>query len=192
MVYSDSIQNRQPFYDHFWSFFANKVKIYHKTMVQIMILRCLTCLNYNWIKSYNIKRKIFRIWFFAFLWKKKNVKLQLINGNFTTLSGHFFANYIRIFLKFEIQMVILRYLLCLNFDWMYSYNKILVKTFLFHAWMCIISGVVCQSDFYVLRRKPALVFSKWLFFQISLKLSWAKKSGTLQVKNIIIFWTFHK
>ena len=34
--------------------------------------------------------------------------LKVINGHFTTVSGHFFANYMNIFQKTEIQTVILR------------------------------------------------------------------------------------
>ena len=43
-----------------------------------------------------------------------------------------------------------------------------VKIFFFHALKCIISGVKCRSKFWHLWRKPALIFLKWLFFQISL------------------------
>ena len=38
--------------DHFS---ANYINIFHKTGVQRNILRCLTCLSLNWVKSYNIK-----------------------------------------------------------------------------------------------------------------------------------------
>ena len=39
---------------NFWSFFAKYTKIFHKTEVQMVILRCLICLNGNWIKSYDV------------------------------------------------------------------------------------------------------------------------------------------
>ena len=39
-------------------------------------------------------------------------------------------------------------------------------------WKCIISGVRYRSKFWYLRRKPADMFSKWVFFQNSLLLSW--------------------
>ena len=39
------------------------------------------------------------------------------------------------------------------------------KTKKCHAWKCIISGVFYRSEFCHLRRKPALLFSKWLFKQ---------------------------
>ena len=35
------------------SFFANYMSIFHKTEIQTVILRCLMCLNLNWIKSYD-------------------------------------------------------------------------------------------------------------------------------------------
>ena len=37
-------------------------------------------------------------------------------------------------------------------------------------WKCIISGVRYRSKFWYLRRKPAVMFSKWVFFQNSLLL----------------------
>ena len=40
-----------------------------------------------------------------------------LNGHFTTIYGHFFANYIDIFDKTENQAVILRYVVCLNLKW---------------------------------------------------------------------------
>ena len=50
--------------------------------------------------------------------------LQLINGRFLTTSGHFFGNYINIFHKTEIQTVILRCIVCLNVNWIKSYDAI--------------------------------------------------------------------
>ena len=32
-------------------FFTNYIKIFHRTEIETVILRCLVCLNYNWIKS---------------------------------------------------------------------------------------------------------------------------------------------
>ena len=52
-------------------------------------------------------------------------------------------------------------------------GKILVKIYFCHPWKCIISRVVCRSDFWHLRRKLAVIFSKCLFFQNSLVISWA-------------------
>ena len=91
-------------------------------------------------------------------------------GYFTTISGHFFANYINIFHKTEVQTFILRSLVSLNLNWIKSYYIILVKK-KFHAWKCVISGLFRRSDFWHLLRKPALIFSKLLFFQNSFGLS---------------------
>ena len=57
----------------------------------------------------------------AFAWNmmNKNIRLlneletvsqnlQLIYGRFTTISGHFFSNYMNIFHKSEVQMIILK------------------------------------------------------------------------------------
>ena len=35
--------------------FANYIDIFHKTVVQMVILRCLTCLYLNWFKRYDTK-----------------------------------------------------------------------------------------------------------------------------------------
>ena len=103
----------------------------------------------------------------------------------------FFANYINIFQKAEIQTVILRCLVCLNPNWVKSYDILWLKYLFFHAWKRIISGVKYQSKFWYIRRKSAVMFSKWVFFQNSLVMSWAIWSGKLQVKNENNFWTFY-
>ena len=63
------------------------------------------------------------------------------------------------------------------------YKTIFVKLNFFHAWKCIISGVKYRSKFWHLRRKPAVIFSEWIFFQNSLEMSWAIWSGKMQVKK---------
>ena len=50
-------------------------------------------------------------------------------------------------------------------------GTILVKTYLFHTWKWFISWVFHRSEFWYLRGKSALRFSKWLFFQNSLVIS---------------------
>ena len=65
--------------------------------------------------------------------RKKSENLSFKNGHFMTISGYFFVNYINIFHKTEIQMIILMCLVCKNFIWIKSYNKILVKISFFHA-----------------------------------------------------------
>ena len=42
--------------------------------------------------------------------------------HFTTISGHFIANYINTFHKTEVVTVILRCLMSLNLNWIKSYN----------------------------------------------------------------------
>jgi hypothetical protein len=79
--------------------------------------------------------------------KKKTEKLWFINGRFTIISGHFFAIYMKIFHKTEVQMVNLRCLVCLNHNWIKSNDIVLAKNF-FYAWKCIISGLVCWSEFW--------------------------------------------
>ena len=100
-------------------------------------------------------------------WKSKFQKWPFYNHFWS-----FFGNYINIFCKTEIQMVILRCLVCKNYDLIKSRGIILIKSFFFHAWKCIISGLVCRSEFWHLRMKSLLVFSKWILFKNSLELSW--------------------
>ena len=69
-------------------FFANYIKIFHKTEVLTVIQRCITCLNLNWIKSYDIKHIFIHFRGFSILEEKKYENLPLINGHFTTISGH--------------------------------------------------------------------------------------------------------
>ena len=45
------------------------------------------------------------------------------------------------------------------------YGAILVKINFCHAWKCMISGVFHRTGFWHLWRKPAIIFSKWMFFQ---------------------------
>ena len=79
------------------------------------------------------KIQILPILFFFQFCKKKIENLWLINGYFTTISGHFFANYMNIFHKTEIQMVISGCLVCLNPNWIKSNDIISAKIFFFHA-----------------------------------------------------------
>ena len=89
------------------------------------------CLNPNWIQSYDLKHKYFRDLGFCNFVRKNNEKFRLINGHFMTISGQFFANYIKIFHKTEVQTVILRCLLSLNLNLIKSHYIILVKIFVF-------------------------------------------------------------
>ena len=94
---------------------------FHKTEVQTVILMCLMGQNLNWSKSYDTKctlrpRKILAKSEFD------HQNLHLINGHFTTNSGHFCANWMKIFHKMEVQTVTLRCWTSLNHDWYNSYD----------------------------------------------------------------------
>ena len=80
-------------------------------------MRCLTGLNLHWYKSYNQNAKIQKI-----KARLTDQSLKLINGHFTTISGHFFANYVNIFYKSGIQTVILRCLMSLKCNWCKNYD----------------------------------------------------------------------
>ena len=101
--------------------FSNCMNIFHKTEVQKVILRCLTGLYLIWFKSYDTKCSMRPN---AILAKSKTLhkNLQLINGRFTTIFGHFFANCMNIFHKTEVQTVIFRCLTGLNLNWFKSYD----------------------------------------------------------------------
>ena len=129
------------------------------------ILRCQTCLNLDWMKLYDIKH-IFFLSPLIFNFERKNLKNAWLI-HFLTVCGHFFANFMNIFKKTEVQMVILRCLVSVNLNWIKSYYIILVKAKFFHTWKCIISGLFRRSTFWDLRRKSAVIFSKWIFFQNS-------------------------
>ena len=101
--------------------FANYIKIFHKNEVPKIILRRLTCLNPNCIKSYDII-------FYSFV-KIIFENLCLINGHFKTIFGHFSAKYIYIFHKNEALAVKLRCLVCLILNWIKSYDTLQVKMF---------------------------------------------------------------
>ena len=112
------------FYDPFWSFFC-QLRQY---------------LSQNWAsdghfdvsnmpKSY-LDQKLWhktQLPVFCNFVKKNTDNLWLINGHFTTISGHFLANYIKIFQKTEIQTVILRCFVGLNLNWIKSYGITLVQ-----------------------------------------------------------------
>ena len=89
------------------------LSIFHKTEVQTVILRCWRGLNLNWFKSYDTKCKYFS----SDLANSWNV-----NGCFSTISSQFFAIYINIFHKTEVQTVILRCWMGLNLNWFKNYD----------------------------------------------------------------------
>ena len=87
--------------------------VFHKTEVQMIILRCLMSLNLNWIISYNINYKFWKIFF---------LKFKFLKWPFFDHLWSFLDNFIDIFHKIEIQTVILRCLVCLNLNWIKSYD----------------------------------------------------------------------
>ena len=120
--------------------------------------------------------------------RQKDENLSFKNGHFSTICGHFYGNFMDIFHKTEIQMVILRCLVCLNLNWIKSYD-IIIGYFFFHALKCIISRVKYQSKFWHLRRKLAAIFSKCFFFN-SLVSHGPVKSGKMQGKKEKWFLNF--
>ena len=133
---------------HVWRMWPNSSRRFYIDKPKILLSNVALGLNgWTFIKNWRLeKEKIFTF------------------GHFTTISGHFFANYISIFHKTEIQTVILRCLVCLNLNWIKSYDIIIGWNKFFHAWKY-------RSKFLHLRRKTAVIFSIWLFFQNSLVMS---------------------
>ena len=101
--------------------FASCMNIFHKTEVQKVILKCLTGPYLIWFKSYDTQCSMRRNYILA---KSETLhkKFQLINGRFTTIFGHFFANCFYDFHKTEVQTVIFRCLTSLNLNWIKSYD----------------------------------------------------------------------
>ena len=98
----------------------------------------------------------------------------------------------KIFHKKEVQTVILRCLVCLNLNLVKSYDVFWLKCLFFHAWKCIISGVKYRSKFWYIRRKPSVMFSKWVFFQ---NFWWCHEPFNqvkCRWKNENDFWTFYQ
>ena len=90
-------------------FFANHMFIFHKTEVQTVILRGWTDLNLDWFKSYGF-RCILRLGASS----ANSQKVATDKWSFYNHMWSFFANYMFIFHKNEIQAVILRCLMSLN------------------------------------------------------------------------------
>ena len=99
-------------------FLAMYVFIFHKTEVLTVILRCLTGLNLDWVKSYGLRCSLRPNASSA-----NSKKIAIDKQSFQTMSGHSFANYMFIFHKTEIQTVLLRCLRSLNLNWYKSYDK---------------------------------------------------------------------
>ena len=90
--------------------------IFHKTEVQKVILRCRMGLNLDWFKSYGLRCGL-RL-------RASTANSQKLATDKWPCNNHtwpFFANYMLIFHKTEIQTVILRCLTNLNINWFKSY-----------------------------------------------------------------------
>ena len=108
-------------------FFASCINSFHKTEDLTVILRGPT-LFFNsliWSKTSFFASGLLLV--FCNFVRKTKENLWLINGHFMTISGHFFANYIEIFHKTEIQTVILRCLVFLNPNYLKSCHIRLVR-----------------------------------------------------------------
>ena len=108
---------KYPLYDHFWPVFAICVFIFHKTEVLMVILRGSTDLNLDWVKSYGLRCSL-RL-------RASSANSQKIATDRWSFLDHiwpFFANYMFVFYKTEIQTIILRCLMSLNLNWYKSYD----------------------------------------------------------------------
>ena len=103
---------------------ANYINIFHKTEVPMVILRCLTSLNLNWIKKDHINYKKINNCVFQF-WKKKNWKFKFQKWQCFDYLWSFIGNYIDIFHKTESDTFILRCSVCSNLNWIKSYDIII-------------------------------------------------------------------
>ena len=136
------------FTTNYGHFSTNYIKNFHKTKVLMNILRYQTCLNLNWIKSYDIKHNFFWVPWFSILKEKNLEKLWLINDHFLTVYGHFFDNYMKIFPKSEVQTEIWRCLECLNLNWIKSYKIICIsQTFFFMPENASFQGYFAEVSF---------------------------------------------
>ena len=107
-------------------FFAICIFIFHKTEVQTVILRCLMGLNLNWFNIHGLRCSR-RPHASSVNFKK----IATDKWPFYNQIRSFFANYMFIFHKTEIQTVILRCLMVLNLNWFKSYGLKCSKTQIF-------------------------------------------------------------
>ena len=110
-------------YHHFWPSIAISMVIFHKTEIQTVILRCITGLNLDWFKIYGLRCRM-RLC----VGSANSQKIATAKWPFKTISGHFFASYMFIFHKTEVQTVILRCLTSLNLIWIRHELQIFLTT----------------------------------------------------------------
>ena len=118
-------------YDHFWPFFAICIFIFHKTEFQTILLRWLTCLNLNWFKSYGLRCNLRPR---ASSANSQKIATDKWPCNYRTWP--FFANYMFIFHKTDIKMVILSCLKSLNLNRYKSYDQKCKNAKNANVWFC--------------------------------------------------------
>ena len=99
-----------------WTLLHGKISSELRGMYLMQAWICARCMYY-------IPKLETTFWFtfiLIVLCIKKQTNLWV--GHFTTLSGHFLANYINIFHKIELQTIILMCLTCLNLIWIKSHD----------------------------------------------------------------------
>ena len=101
----------------FGQFFAVCMFIFHKIEIQTVILKCWTGLLLDWFKRYGLRCNLCRCASSANSQKIATDKWKIYDNIWP-----FFANYMFIFHKIEIQTVILRCLTSLNLNWYKSYD----------------------------------------------------------------------
>ena len=130
------------------------------------------CINFNWIKNYEIKHNFFVSVFINFV-RKKNENLWLINSHFTTISGHYFANYSKIFHKADVQTVILR---CLH-SW-------IIAMLWQNKWFCI--NFWLFVDFRRNKNYKDQTRNRWVNFYILSNLYVQKSSSHMFYQNYFL------
>ena len=153
-------------------FSTNYINNFHKSIVLMNILRCQTHLNLNWI-FYLFYKAHFFLSPLIFSFERKNLEnLWLINDHFLTVFGHCFANFMNIFHKTEVQTVILRCLVSLNLNWIKSNYIILVKEKIIPCLKMHHFRAISPRWILTPLKEISAIFSKWLFWQNSLMISW--------------------
>ena len=110
------------------------------------------------------------------------IKIPLINSYFMTTSGHFSASYID---KTEVQTVILRCLVCLNLNWIKSYDIILVKKSFFSC--------LKMHHFRVILPKWVLTPLRWSFHETHNQVKCRLKNKIISLMKFLnlllsLFW----
>ena len=136
----------------FGHFFANCVVIFQKTEVQTVILNCLTGLN----QEFKRNDRFFPSEFSKHTSARKKLNLSLKYW-FLEANVVFWICYsCKKWSKYLLDTI--QSTSCKT-D---SYKRaISVNNNFSHVWKCIISGLVCRSEFLQFRRKPAVIFTKF-------------------------------